>query len=179
MSILLSAVMIGALTMAQAQADGTNDHRRTFGDGTLPDFLVIFDTDGNGVLSEEERQAMKEARRQQHHDRFVEEWDTDGDGVLSDAEKEAARAAIRERILAQRGGRFDEADTDGDGFLSPAEFRAIPAVARLAERHPEKAREIFNRLDADDDLLISKEEFLRHLHLRRPDRTPPPEGDGG
>lgn len=173
-SIFLSALLLSALTMGQVNAQ-TNDHGRTFGDGTLPDFLEIYDTDGDGVLSEEERQAMREARRDDRHQHFIDEWDTDGDGVLSEEEKEAAHIAIRERIIARRALRFDEADINGDGFLSPEEFKAIPAVARLLHEYPEKVRMIFNRLDADDDGLISKEEFMAHLHHR----SPPPDGDDG
>ena len=47
------------VTMAANRADAGE---RTFGDGTLPHFLEIYDLDGDGVLSEEERQAMREAR---------------------------------------------------------------------------------------------------------------------
>jgi len=173
---LMTALVFG-LAIGHAQADG-----RSFGDGTLPDFLEVFDTDGDGVLSEEERQAMREARHQMHQG-WLEHWDTDGDGVLSEEERQAAIEAMRARIEERRTDRFHEADTDGDGCLSYEEFTAIPAVARLLEEHPEKVPLIFDRLDADDDDCVSLEEFIAHLrirHRRHPgDRPPPGDGPGG
>lgn len=179
---LLGVLLVcGALT--QAQAD-----ERTFGDGDLPDFLKVFDTNDDGILDEEEIQAMKDAR-EERRDAVREHFDTDGDGTISAEEREAAKAELRERMETRRSERFAAADTDGSETLSPEEFGAIPAVARLAERHPEKVAAIFDRLDADDSGEISEAEFTSHLRMRhhrpRPGggdgggEEPPPPGDGG
>ena len=167
-TVLLAAVAISITAWAGAQAG-----ERTFGDGTLPDHLAVYDVDGDGVLSVEEIQAMKDARHEHRH-RWLEQWDTNGDGVIDEEERAAAHEALRQRIEERRTARFNEADTDGDGCLTFEEFSAIPAVIHLAEEHPEAPARIYARLDANHDDCVSLEEFLGHLRDRRHDgwRTP-------
>ena len=145
---------------------------RTFGDGTLPEYLTVFDLDGDGVLSAEEIQAMKNARKERHEG-WLARWDTNGDGIIDAAERAAAQEQLRERIELTREERFDEADTDGDGYLTFAEFSAIPAVLELAEKNPDAPAEIFARLDANGDAPVSLDEFLFRIRQHRADwRTP-------
>jgi Ca2+-binding EF-hand superfamily protein len=159
--IMLVAAVAGAvIAWTGARADD-----RSFGDGTLPDYLAVYDVDGNGVLSVEEIQAMKDARSANRH-QWLEQWDTNDDGVIDEDERAAAHEAMRERIIARRIQRFHEADTDGDGCLTFEEFSALPAVMKLAEEHPEAPARIYDRLDANDDDCVSLEEFLRHLRDR-------------
>ncbi|MFC5050196.1 EF-hand domain-containing protein [Rubritalea spongiae] len=68
--------------------------------------LEKFDADGDGELSEEEREAAKAAMKERK-EAFIAKYDTDGDGELSEDEKQAAK----DLIIAQY-------DTDGDGKLS-------------------------------------------------------------
>lgn len=177
-TLLLSAVLTVTAGISQA------GDRNPFGNGGLPEILKAYDIDGDGKLSEEERQAFIQAvkdgtapkperpvRPEKPEDgvRPPNPWDTDGDGVLSDAEKAAAREAIRAKIEEQRSKRFDELDADDDGSLTLEEFSAAPGI------RPEAAARIFARLDKDDNDAVSKEEFLAAL-------TPPgprPGGDGG
>ena len=170
--ILTAAALAGSLTFASADGD------RTIGNGDLPDFLVEYDVNGDGTIDEEERQAMKDARREARAERHA-QWDTDGDGEISDEEREAARAALRARIEEKRNERFHAADTDGDGCLSLEEFSAIPAVARLAEKHPDKVLAIYNRLDANGEDGVKVDEFTAHLGHRRSGNRPPPRNGGG
>lgn len=158
-TVLALAVCALAWTGAEAEDKG-------FGDGTLPDHLAVYDVDGDGTLSVEEVQAMREARQHRHHD-WVEQWDANDDGMIDEEERIAAREALRHRIIQRRTMRFQEADSDGDGCLTFAEFSAIPAVMKLAEKHPEAPARIFDRLDINDDNCISLGEFLRHLLHRR------------
>lgn len=158
---VVAIAALGLATQAGAQAEQT----RSFGDGTLPEHLAIYDVDEDGVLSIEEIQTMKEAR-ETRRDQWRNRWDTNEDGVIDEQEREAAREALRQRIEERRGERFNDADTDGDGCLSLAEFMAIPAVADLAERMPEAPARIHARLDANDDGCLSLEEFLVHLRHR-------------
>ena len=178
-TILLSTVLLAARPAVNA------GDRNPFGNGELPEILKPFDVDGDGKLSEEERQAYLKAVREglvdhppprpDHPDRPGSIWDTDGDGVLSDAEKAAAQEAIRARILEQRTKRFDELDTDDSGDLSLDELKAIPHIREgFAER-------ILAHLDKDGDGKVSKEEFLNALRPPRPERPggeppPPPRG---
>lgn len=181
---LCFAALIGSASLAFADRgrDGGSDDNeggdKTFGDGSLPEFLAKYDLDGDGALNEEERQAAKEDRKTRAQERR-ESWDTDGDGEISDEEREAARDALRAKIEERRNERFAEADTDEDGALSTEEFAAIGAIARLAERRPEAAEKIFARLDADENGSISAEEFTSHLGHRRHHRDRDEEEDGG
>lgn len=152
-SILLLA---GALFSTSALVKAEH---RPFGNGQLPEFLKQFDTDGDGKLSAEERQAAAEAikeERKNHADR-KNPWDTNGDGVLSDEEKAAAQAAIKAKIEEKRLERFTELDEDEDGFLTAEEFKPPHPVAA------DMLAKIFDRLDKDGDDKISKEEFLAGL----------------
>lgn len=158
---ILFAAVLSMMAFAQVNAG-----ERTFGDGMLPEFLQVYDTDGDGVLSEEERQVMNDAR-QERREEWIAQWDKNGDGVISEEEKVAAQEQLRQRIEEKRTERFNEADADHDGALSLQEFVAIRAVARLGEQDADKPAMIFARLDADSDGKVSLKEFTRHLSLRR------------
>jgi len=160
-----------AIALAGLTPLATAGERKTFGGGALPGFLQQYDLDEDGTLSEEERQAMKEARAERRANKRA-RIDTDGDGKVSKEERTAARDALRTRIMERRVKRFVETDTDSDGNLSVEEFTTIPAVARLAERRPEAPAKIYDRLDANDDGTVSSEEFVSHLRKRRPHRRP-------
>lgn len=164
MKTLVAGLVLAAAWAATTQAQtGTVD--RTFGGGTLPAFLAVYDLNGDGVLSQEERDAMN-ADRRERHERWVSEWDADGDGTVSPAERDAARTNIQQRVELTREQRFAEADTDHDGFLSFEEFSVIPPVARLAVEHPDAPRAMFDGLDTSDDGKVSLEEFTAHLRQR-------------
>jgi hypothetical protein len=60
-----------------------------------------FDTDANGKLSEEERQAAQK-KRSHRNALELEQFDADGDGKLTGEEKEQAKAA-REKRRERRG----------------------------------------------------------------------------
>ena len=131
----------------QEQLEG-NDRR-----GTPPfddeEILRRFDKDGDGKLSEEERQAAREAMRDSRRARppfereeMLKQFDKDGDGELNDEERRTMRETMRERWGrggpplgppgfggGRRGGfgRFQREelvpkfDADGDGKLNGEE----------------------------------------------------------
>lgn len=113
--------------------------------------LAEVDSDGDGAISDDERQAALAARREERRAML----DSDGDGLISDDERDAARAErvanmvaasdsdgdgriSRDEAAEARGPRrrafrdFAAADTDGDGYLSEAEVAA--SLARLQVR---------------------------------------------
>ena len=140
-----------------------DENEKSFGDGTLPEIIEVFDLDGSGDLSNEEKQAMREARRSARdkgRTDILAEFDEDGDGKLDKDEKKAAQAALTARIAAKRAQYFLNADTDESESLSMAEFVAIPSIAKLAERRPQIIEPIFKKLDKDKNNLIELDEFL-------------------
>lgn len=74
------------------------------------------------------------------------QMDVDGDGQVTVAELEARAAA-----------RFAETDTNGDGVLSKAEALAA-AETREAKRLAKRVEKRFERMDADKDGNLTKEE---------------------
>jgi len=151
---------------------------RSFGDG-LPEFLQQFDTNEDGRIGEEERQAIREIRQARHAD-WIAQWDTSGDGMLSREEREAAREAIRAAISAKRAARFAEIAGDDDS-LDADEFATLPT---LDDVNPRRVSAIFARLDANNDGGVTLEEFTARLrHHRKPDNgggpLPPLNGGDG
>jgi Ca2+-binding EF-hand superfamily protein len=107
--------------------------------------LKRFDADGDGVLNETEREAMRkaiQARRggpggeRPDREEMMKRFDADGDGVLSDEERAAMEAARKEH-LAERQQLREEMlkrfDADGDGQLSEEERNTMRETMK-AER---------------------------------------------
>ncbi len=114
-------------------------------------FLDQFDTDGDGTISETEREAARtymaengrpggrgqgqQGRRgptAEQRQQIMERFDTDGDGQLNETERAAAREAMQGRGGQGRGGPsaeqrtriLEQYDTDGDGQLNETERAA-------------------------------------------------------
>jgi hypothetical protein len=81
------------------------------------------------------------------HGKMLETLDTDKDGAVSKAEFEAKRAAD-----------FTAADTDKDGNVSAAELNAFHEK-KAAERKTEREKRMYERLDANKDGKVTKDEF--------------------
>lgn len=106
--------------------------------------LKRFDADGDGTLSETERQEMHKAMPNRRYrsggpqgdrpsqEEILKRFDTDGDGVLSESEREALRAE-RKRIREEHVKRFD---TDGDGQLSKEERKTMNETLRDERPEP-------------------------------------------
>ncbi len=146
--ILLTAGIAVALPMAVTAAPH----------GSRIDFETL-DADGNGEITQAELTAQAEAR-------FA-EADTNGDGNLSVEELTArAEGKSQERMERRIAKMIERRDANGDGVLSAEEMR--PDESRAERR--------FDKLDADDNGSISKEEFetamARHGDKRKgkPDR---------
>ena len=153
-SLIALAAIAGAAT---AHADD-----KTIGDGTLPEFLQQFDTNEDGTIDEEERQAIRDYRQKLREERRA-SIDTDGDGEISAEEIQAARDAIRAKIEERRNERFAEIAGE-DELIDNDEFLTIPGISRLPEFIQEA---LFSRLDSDESGGISSEEFSFRLRRHR------------
>lgn len=130
-----------------------------FGPGGFFSRMSEFDLDGDGSLSEEERQQMRQTMRAAMLERF----DLDGDGELSREERQAARMARFEN--SNRGqALMREFDLDGDGVLDAEEQAAMDAA--VEEQRQARRDEMMARYDLDGDGDLSEEE----RQLQREDR---------
>jgi len=142
------ALVIGGLCLSamaeEATPPGEGVGRRAHGEHRGPGramrgkLLEKFDEDGDGKLSEEEREAAKAAMREraqagrrrrlspEAREGIREKFDADGDGKLNEEEREAAKAAMKEHMQERRKETFQKLDTNGDGSLSLEEFMTPP-----------------------------------------------------
>ena len=160
-SILVASGLLGSAILAQGL-------RKSFGDGTLPEFLMRYDVNDDGIIDEEERQAIKEERKAARQSR------RNGGGKMSLKERLAARDSIRERILSKRAKKFAEIAGE-DGVLSLEELSSLPAFKNAFK---ERIDSIFARLDSDKSGDVSLEEFNQRLRNHRPsDESHPGNGN--
>lgn len=132
---------------------------RTFGNGTLTEYLSIYDVDNSGGLSPDELQTLRNDRKDRRKT-LKNRWDTNRDGKISPQEREVAKATIRRQIEAGRLERFSEVDLDRDNFLTPVEFNRISAVTDANAGTPGIATRLFDNLDLNKDGKVSSKEFL-------------------
>jgi len=160
-AILLLTVLglTASLASARGGRPGPGPGGRPGPSRELPaEVIAQYDTDGDGVLSGEEKAAMRaaiEAERDAKRAEFIAKWDADGDGVLNAAERAAAKAAMEAEKLAALTEKFNALDTDASGGISAEEWAAGAPEGADAT----KVAEAFDRKDADDDSSISLEEF--------------------
>ncbi len=129
----------------QAQGDRKFDMR------DMAARMAMFDIDGDGILSDEERDAMRKAMREEMIARF----DLDGDGEVSREERRAARTERFEN--SDRGQELmREFDLDGDGVLSDDEQAAMDQ--HMQEQRDQRRAEQLAEYDLDGDGELSREE---------------------
>lgn len=102
------------------------------------EFMQRYDTNGDGKLSEEEREAARQAfqaRGSSDRQLLMRRFDADGDGQLNETERENARAEIR-RVREQISAKIvPQYDLDGNGELDNEERQAAaPAYRAEIER---------------------------------------------
>lgn len=108
-ALTLQAGFFGELTISDTDASGdiSAEELRAALDSARADVVDNYDTDGDGALSREERQAAA-----------LDNLDTDASGDVSREERNAAREATRATISAAF-------DSDGDGELSDTERETL------------------------------------------------------
>jgi hypothetical protein len=132
----------------------------------IPAFL---DTDGNGVISEAERQAFIETRKDARGG-AAPDWDSDGNGTVDDGERAAAVAALQAKVEEKRAELFGKIAGD-DGELTRGEFGSLPPFGKVP---PVTVDLLFNLLDTDKDGTVTLEEFLGGIRGSAPAPLPGP-----
>lgn len=100
------------------------------------EYTKRFDTDGDGTVTDGEREAVvakwqadrEERMREWQERREIAKWDTDRDGKLSDEEKAAKEKSEKEAAEALKKkteAMIKEYDADKDGELSPDEIKTM------------------------------------------------------
>jgi Ca2+-binding EF-hand superfamily protein len=143
----------------------------------------VLDADADGIITSDDLTAIGTRVCEQLHiagspqaaailDTYASWWeqlradcDADGDGRISRAEFAHAmlsgggdaQAYYGEQLGRQVSLLADAMDADGDGFIEPTEYLALFGVA--PDLDPQVVQAAFERLDADEDGRISREEF--------------------
>ncbi|RYD32335.1 MAG: hypothetical protein EOP87_13040 [Verrucomicrobiaceae bacterium] len=120
---------------------------------SAPAFL---DVNGDGVISESERQAYEEARANARVS-GGEKWDSNHDGTVDEGERQAAVAILKGRMDSKVASLFLDLAGE-DEMLTLDEFATLP---RFAKTPPQVAGNLFNRLDVDQDGYVSLVEFFK------------------
>ena len=137
--VWLVVAMGGSMAWAQTEISTNSVPPRKAGRPSRDEMMKRFDTDGDGVLSDAEKAAMREAMRKERpapppmREEMLKRFDTNGDGQLSENERAAMQEKMREERggppRGERGASHDEIlkrfDADGDGVLSDAERKTM------------------------------------------------------
>ena len=146
----LLTIFIGGALIAPAED-------RPLGD-PLPRFLQHLDTNEDGVIDEEERQAIADLRNKLR-ELSRKSIDADQDGQIKREEVEAAREILRIKIEERRFEMFLKIAGE-DELMTIEEYATIPGSEDLPDFVFEG---IFDRLDTDGSGDISFEEFFHRL----------------
>ena len=92
LKLLAAIAVLAGLAMASGTPEKEKGKKHRVPPG-IKQLIEKFDTDGDGKLSDEEKEAAREARKAE----FLKKFDKDGDGELSPEERKAAGEAIRNR----------------------------------------------------------------------------------
>ncbi len=140
----------------------------------IPAFL---DTDGDGTISEAERQAFVESREEASENGGAPAW-LDLEGLKSEEGRQAAIAALRAKADERRAALFADAAGD-DGLLSGDEFAALPAFENVPQETVERLFALFAIEEGESG--VTMEAFLdavrggaRPMPPNRPGRPTPP-----
>lgn len=154
---VIAVALAGLSTAAVGQQRPGNGPMGPQGGAAFERIFAEIDADNDGRITKEEVEAWKAAQPK------VE--DTNGDGKISAEELAAPRIAEATKRAQERAARMvAELDTDGDGLLSAAELAQRPMGGPEGRegKGPDLTR-IFDRLDADKDGAVTREEAQKAM----------------
>ena len=103
------------------------------------EMIKKFDSDGDGKLSDEEREKARKqmpGKGRKLPPEVLQKFDKDGDGELNDKERAAARAEFEKR----KAEALEKFDADGDGKLSPEERKQAMEAFRKEVQDDEEPK---------------------------------------
>jgi len=126
--------------------------------GATTSVTAFLDVNGDGTISESERQAYEESRANARGGGTASKvWDKNGDDQVDDAERDAAVAELQRRMDAKVASVFLDLAGE-DALLSLAEFSSLP---KFANTPPEVPAKLFNALDVDANGSVTIVEFFK------------------
>ena len=162
-----------AARMTQFDLDGdgflSKEERDAMREAFQAERLARFDLDGDGEVSREERRAARQDRFE-NSDRgqaLMRQFDANGDGVLDDEEQAALDAHNEEQRAARDAERIAQYDLDGDGELS-AEERQIQRDEQRAQWETMRADATAEfDVDGDGQLNIDEQQNAMDAWMER------------
>lgn len=135
--------------------------------GMTSSVAAFLDVNGDGTISETERQAFEESRastRGQGNNI----WDANGDGVVDETERQAAVTELKGRMDKKVASLFLDLAGD-DELLTLEEFSTLP---RFANNPPHVAANLFNHMDDDENGFVTIDEFFKGTGRGKPPSPP-------
>ncbi|MCD6364802.1 MAG: hypothetical protein J7M14_02900 [Planctomycetes bacterium] len=143
----------------QHQHQHQHQHQKVSTETYRADLLRKYDTDKDGKLSDEERQAAFQQMQAESRQNMIDRYDTDADGKLSRQERRAMRREQRAPWNdAVRRWSLRDFDTNGDGELDEQEKAATAAFSRKFAEMGKSLRIDLRMSDIDGDGKVSPEE---------------------
>ena len=131
---------------------------------SIPAFL---DVDGDGKISEMERQAYEESRANSRG-QGSKAWDANGDGTVDESERQAAVTELKGRMDKKVASLFLDLAGD-DAQLTLEEFSTLPKFSNVP---PQVPANLFNHMDADENGFVTLEEFFKGTGRGKPPSPP-------
>ena len=135
--------------------------------GMTSSVAAFLDVNGDGTISESERQAYEESRANSRG-QGNKVWDSNGDGVVDETERQAAVAELKGRMDNKVASLFLDLAGD-DELLTLEEFSTLP---RFANNPPHVAANLFNHMDDDENGFVTLEEFFKGTGRGKPPSPP-------
>jgi len=154
-SIILSAMALSLMAFSASAGETKGTGQRTH-KPNRGEYLKRFDTNGDGQLSADEKQAAREQFKEKHpemaerYQELIKQFDKDGDGKLNEEERAALKQYMQEHRQEKGTGKGGQTsptsghreeilkrfDKNGDGKLDEEEkAAAMEALKQFRENH--------------------------------------------
>ncbi|MEK7953457.1 EF-hand domain-containing protein [Luteolibacter soli] len=135
--------------------------------GMTTSTAAFLDVNGDGNISELERQAYDEARNSSRG-QGNKIWDTNGDGQVDETERQAAVVELKNRMDQKVASLFLDLAGD-DQLLTLEEFSTLPRYSHVPPHVPANH---FNHMDENEDGFVTLEEFFKGTGRGKPPAPP-------